>query len=153
MSPLGRERFGKSLHQGDLRRAEGGEVLEHVPGLGLLEGAGVESPAADRGQERRLDQRRILGFCRDGQFQEVKSRWVAGGGHGPPFGGDVVSRFAQPPLLGLDRSEKIQIVQVDMSGRAFGQVPVLAGGEQPARVTRPGMESLAQVITGDAVHQ
>ena len=40
-----------------------------------------------------------------------------------------------------------------MGGRALGHVPALAGGEQPARLVWPGMESLAQEITGDAVHQ
>ena len=40
-----------------------------------------------------------------------------------------------------------------MGGRALGHVPALAGREQPARVVRRGMESLAQVITGDAAHQ
>jgi len=56
-----------------LRHLEGGQVLQHMPGLRLLEGVGVESPAADRGQERRLDQRRVIGFGRHGKFQEVKS--------------------------------------------------------------------------------
>src|SRR6185369_10170948 len=40
-----------------------------------------------------------------------------------------------------------------MDGRALGQVPALAGGEQSTWVGWPGMESLAQVITGDVAHQ
>ena len=79
-------------------------MLQHVPGLCLLEGVWVEPSAADRGQECRLNQRRILGFGRHGQFQEVKPRWVTADVDGPSLGGDVVPRFTLPPLMGLDRA-------------------------------------------------
>jgi hypothetical protein len=82
-----------------IRNSEG-EVPEHVPVLVFWKAYGsVQSPAADRGQKRRLDQCRIFRFGREGQFQEVKSWQAVGSMHGPAFGGDVVSRFMQPPPL------------------------------------------------------
>lgn len=53
-SERGQERFGEIPTSGSgLRRSEGGQVLQNVPGLGLLEGVGVEPAAAECGQERR----------------------------------------------------------------------------------------------------
>ena len=40
------------LPEFDMEMANTRKVLERVPGLGLLEGVGIESTTADRGQER-----------------------------------------------------------------------------------------------------
>ena len=127
-------------------------MLQHVPGLCLLEGVWVEPSAADRGQECRLNQRRILGFGRHGQFQEVKPRWVTADVYGPSLGGDVVPPFTLPPLMGLDRAQKTQMIQVGIGDRAVRQVSALAGGEQVPQVVWLGLKDLAQVVAGHAVH-
>jgi len=61
----GPECFREIPNRAGLRRPAGCQILQHMPGLCLLEGIGVEPSAADRCQERWLDQRRILGRSKD----------------------------------------------------------------------------------------